>query len=836
MRLPTIRHVALPLDKRSPHVIAGVKQALKVLARLVTGLVVVGALAAAGGWLAYRTALQRYGSDLPSVADLPEIQRGGPLRIYTADGKLMGQFGTELRKPLRFEQIPDTVWRAFLAAEDSDFFNHGAVDVSGLLRAAFVVLTTGEKKQGGSTITMQLARGQFLSREKTYERKIKEILLARRIEQQFPKTQILTMYLNRVFLGNHAYGVAAAAYVYYGKAVDQLDLGEAATLAGLPKAPSTDNPVASPQRARARRNYVLGRMYALGWITDAAYRRALGQPVITHLHVVQPEVTAGYAAELVRAQLVARYGPEIYTAGDKVVTTLRSGDQEAAVRALRAGLLTYTRRHGYDGPEAHLTPALTQKLGRDPADADVLEALEDYSPIGGLVPAAVVRFDPGALVVRTATDTLTLPAAAFAWAKLSARRPLHPGDIVRVEQGGAGGWQLAEVPQVQGALVALDPVDGAIRAMVGGFDFAANNFNRATQAQRQVGSGFKPYLYAAALAKGYTPASVFLDAPIVTSASGNQESWRPLNDDGTFSGPTRMRYALQHSINLVSIRILRAVGVGAMRAFVAPRFGIPIDRIPQNLTAALGTASLTPLEQARGYAVFANGGFLVNPYLIQSVHARDGQELFQARPVHACGRCVDTSSPVSLDPDAALDVPDKPAALMPATATTLSTDDGGNAPRTLSPVTSYLMNSMLHSVMTAGTGSATRALGRTDLGGKTGTTNDYTDAWFNGFSPSLVSIVWVGFDQPRTLGRREFGAQVALPIWMDFMKQALAGVPDQPPIQPPGIASISIDPTTGDRVVPGSSGSMQELVQSDRVPPLTAGNDAPAVAPTQLLY
>lgn len=834
--MPTIRHLARPLSKHRPPATAGVQQTLKVLARLVTGLLILGALAAAGGWFAYQHVIQRYGSDLPSVADLPEIQRGGPLRIYTADGKLMGQFGTELRKPLRFEQIPDTVWRAFLGAEDSDFFNHGAVDVSGLLRAAFVVLTTGEKKQGGSTITMQLARGQFLSRQKTYERKIKEILLARRIEQQFSKKQILTMYLNRVFLGNHAYGVAAAAYVYYGKTVDQLDLGEAATLAGLPKAPSTDNPIASPQRAHARRNYVLGRLYALGWIDAAAYRNALEEPVITHLHVVEPEVTAGYAAELVRTQLVARYGPEIYTAGDRVVTTLRSKDQEAAVRALRAGLMTYSQRHGYSGPEAHLTPELTHELVRDPANADVLEALEGYSLIGGLVPAAVVRFDPNALVVRTATDTLTLPVAAFAWAKLSTRRPLHPGDIVRVKQDEKSGWLLAEVPQVQGALVALDPGDGAIRAMVGGFDFATNNFNRVTQAQRQVGSGFKPYLYAAALAKGYTPASVFLDAPIVTPASGNQEAWRPLNDDGTFSGPTRMRYALQHSINLVSIRILRAVGVGAMRAFVAPRFGIPIDRIPENLTAALGTASLTPLEQARGYAVFANGGFLVNPYLIQSIHARDGQELFQAKPVRACVQCIDTSSPISLDPDAALDVPDKPAAPMPATATTLATDDGGSAPRTLSPVTSYLMDSMLHSVMTAGTGSAARALGRTDLGGKTGTTNDYTDAWFNGFNPSLVSIVWVGFDQPRTLGHREFGAQVALPIWMDFMKQALAGVPDEPRAQPPGIASISIDSTTGDRVPPGMPGSMQELVQSDRVPPLTAGNDAPAMAPTQLLY
>ncbi|HEU0196320.1 MAG TPA: PBP1A family penicillin-binding protein [Nevskiaceae bacterium] len=812
---------------------------MKLLKRTVLVLVVLAIVCAllAGG--AYLGAKAYFGPGLPNVADLDDIQLSQPLRVYTADGKLIGEFGAELRKPLTFQHIPQQVWRSFLAAEDDSFFHHGAVDVPGLIRAAYVLVTTGQKKQGGSTITMQLARDLFLSPKKTYTRKIREILLAQRIQKHLTKKQILTLYLNRVFLGHHAYGVSAAAYVYYGKSVDQLTLSEMATLAGLPKAPSTDNPATDPARAKVRRDYVLGRMHDLDWITTTEYQRALAQPVAAQLHSPHTQVTGAYAAELARAQVVAQYGEAAYRSGDRVVTTLNSKDQAAAVAALRAGLLAYNQRRGYRLPRTHLTAALTTKLQQNPADPDVLDALDAYATVGGLVPAAVVSYAPTQIVVRTETATITLPEAAFKWARLSARRGLHAGDIVHLLPDGSS-WRLVNLPRAQGALVALDPDTGAVRAMVGGFDFFANKFNRATQAQRQVGSGFKPYYYAAALAKGYTPASTFLDAPVVTTvgSGGVQDVWRPQNDNDKFGGPMRMRVALQNSVNLVSIRILQAIGIGYMRGFVSSRFAIPEERIPQNLTAALGTAALTPLEQARGYSVFANGGFLIDPYLIQRITTPDGKVIFQADPPKACRRCA-ADAPL---PSSASALP--PPAPMPVLANKLMTDRGGMAPRVLSPATAYLMESMLHSVVTSGTGHAATALGRHDLDGKTGTTNDYTDAWFNGFNPSLTAVVWVGKDQPTTLGRGEFGATAALPIWMAFMKQALAGVPEEIPPRPASVTTVLVSRVTGNRVPAGTPGAIAEVVPVNHVPPpggaggSGAGGGGASAAPTlvQQLY
>lgn len=814
-------------DKAHPEG-SGLKLATRIVLILII-LIVLGAAVAGGGYLYAR---HHYGPELPPITALQHIQLGAPLRVYTEDGKLIGQFGAERRQPLTYEQIPKRLRQAFLAAEDSDFFHHAAVDWPGLFRAAYVLAATGQKKQGGSTITMQLARDLFLSPQKTYVRKIKEILLAQRIEKILSKQQILTLYLNRVFLGNRAYGVGAAAQVYYGKNVDKLTLNEMATLAGLPKAPSRDNPIASPLYAKQRRDYVLGRMHDLGWVSDADYQEAMAEPVAAHVHAPDVQVDAAYVAEMVRAEMVHRYGDAVYSSGDSVVTTINTKDQEAANTAVRTGLLAYSERHGYGGAEGKLTAALRAKLQHNPQDPDVLDALDSYDVVGGLVPAVVVDFSPQQIHLQTESESVTLGPKAFAWAQLSAKNPLHTGDIVRLVRAD-NGWQLAQVPKAQSALVALDPKDGAIRALVGGFDFYASKYNRATQALRQVGSGFKPYLYSAALAHGYTPASVFLDAPVVMAGSNAlEDTWRPQNDNGAFGGPMRMRTALVHSVNLVSIRILRAIGIDYMRDYVPPRFGIPKDRIPDNLTAALGSAALTPLEQARGYSVFANGGFLIDPYYIASIKGQNGKLLYQATPVTACPSCADDTTPA---PPAAPASSAAPATPSPSSAQM----DGGRAPRTLSPVTDYLITSMMHDVIRHGTGHAAKALGRHDLAGKTGTTNDQTDAWFNGFNPSLVTVAWVGFDSPQSLGYGEYGSKAALPIWMAFMKRALAGKPEQTLPEPPGIVRVRIDPKTGLSVGSGFHGAISEIVQQGHVPAREnngVGNGDNPGNPTHSLY
>ncbi|MDE2148540.1 MAG: PBP1A family penicillin-binding protein [Gammaproteobacteria bacterium] len=789
----------------------------RLLLRALIGLLALAALAVLAVWSGLTAAGWYYGAQLPKIGNLSAAQLGAPLRVYSADGKLIGQFGIERREILSYQQFPPQLVKAFLAAEDADFFHHAAIDWPGLMRAGWVLLTTGQKKQGGSTITMQLARDLFLTPEKTYGRKIKEILLAREIERRLDKKQILTLYLNRVFLGNRAYGAAAAAQVYYGKNLAQLSLAQMATLAGLPKAPSRDNPIASPAHAESRRDYVLTRMRELGWITSRQYQDARDEPVEARLHGPPVDVPAPYAAEMVRAQMVARYGEAAYSAGYRVTTTLDSKDQAAAQAALRAGLLAYAQRHGYSGAEDHLPPKLLQRLRHDPRDAEVMDFLDQRDVIGGLIPAVLVEFSSTRLKLETLHGAVELPAAAFAWAHLSARNRLQAGDIVRLEPTG-GDYKLAAVPRVQGALVALDPDDGAIRALVGGFDFYANSYNRAVQAQRQMGSGFKPFLYSAALAAGYTPASVFLDAPIVLSpAEGSLDTWRPENDDDKFSGPMRLREALVHSVNLVSIRVARALGVQTARDYIAPRFGIPESRIPDNLTMALGTAALTPLEAARGYAVFANGGFLVTPYFIRQIEDAHGQVVYRADPPTACPRCDDPA----------------PASGGSAAAPPIVAASDGHAPRTLDAVTDYLITSMMHDVVVRGTGAAAAALGRRDLAGKTGTTNNQTDAWFNGFNPGLVTSVWVGFDQPQGLGAGEYGARAALPIWIAFMQQALAGAPERELPRPDDVVTIEIDPRNGKRVNSDFPGAIAEVVQKDHLPP---PDDVQAKDAVQVLY
>jgi len=773
--------------------------------------------------------------DLPDVETIRDLRLQVPLRVYTADGRLIGEFGAERRAPLKFAELPKPLIDAFLDAEDDRFFEHSGVDLQGLLRAALKLASTGEKAQGGSTITMQLARNVFLTSEKTYGRKLKEILLALRIEHELTKEQILEIYLNKIFLGNRAYGVGAAALVYFGKDVHDLSLAQMATLAGLPKAPSRDNPITNPQRAKDRRNYVLRRMHELGHITQPAYDAALAEPIVVTTAGPALEADAHYVAEMVRADMYARFGDAAYTDGYSVKTTINATSQAAANQAVRRGILSYEERHGWNGLEARLSDAAIGELGGEPAE-QLFAELDQRPPYVGLVAAAVLEFKPGkTLRVRTRDGVIDLAPEAFAWAAFDEKkRTLHPGDVVRIWRD-AKGWRLGQIPLVQGALVAVDPHDGAVRALVGGFDFFAGNYNRVLQARRQVGSGFKPFLYSAALAFGYTPASVFLDAPVVFNDPGLGSAWRPENDDREFRGPMRLREALVHSRNLVSVRVLQAIGIDFATSFVT-KFGLPKDRLPRDLTMALGSAALAPIEVAKSYSTFANGGFLIEPYYIDEIHNGAGDLLSKATPAIACLPCED-NAPAAVTPTEAGNpapaTPESNASNGSPTAATGATgatqpsapQAGPNgeplAPRVVDAKIIYLIDSMMRDVTVRGTAyPAAKELGRSDIAGKTGTTNDETDAWFDGFTPDLVAITWVGYDQPQSLGRGEVGGKLAVPIWMDFMRVALKGVPESKLPRPPGLVNVRVDPQTG-LLAPAGAEAIEEIVQADHIPEAT---------------
>jgi penicillin-binding protein 1A len=786
----------------------------KRLILVLAGLAVVGALALG--------AFVRWGlmPDLPSTASIRELQLQEPLRIYTRDGQLMGEFGAERRAPLDYTEFPKRVIQAFLAAEDDRFFEHPGVDWQGIARAGFKLLTTGEKSQGGSTITMQLARNVFLTPERTFTRKAREILLALQIERDMSKEEILELYLNKIFLGNRAYGVGAAAQVYFGADVQSLTLAQTALLAGLPKAPSRDNPAANPQRARDRRDYVLRRMRELEFISELDFEAAKAEPVSTQTERPLAEVDAHYVAEMVRADLFAQYGDGVYGQGLRVTTTIDAKMQLAANDALRRALRDYDERHEYRGPEAKLPAEALEQVGAKTEEPRaLLDAELDALPtVVGLHPAVVVDFEatPKArLKVLTRDHALIdIPPAELEWAALK-RGALKRGDIVRIFRNGEA-WRLSQVPQVQGALVALDPRDGAVRALIGGYDFFEGKFNRVIQARRQPGSGFKPFLYSAALAYGFTPASVILDAPVVFDDPALEDTWRPENYTGRFYGPTRLREALVQSRNLVSIRLLQAIGIPYARNFVA-QFGLSQDRMPNDLTLALGSATFTPLEIARGYSVFANGGFLVDPYYVAEVARPDGTVLFKAAPPVACPECVEAKI------EAASGAPQGPPPSpppVPGPAELATLPDGTPlAPRVLESRLVYLMRDMLRDVVTRGTGAKAAELGRGDLAGKTGTTNDEADAWFNGFNSGMVAISWVGFDQPQPLGRGEVGGRAALPMWMDFMRAALDGVKEEWPERPPGLVTVRIDPETGKLAAAGAPGAIFEMVPAELVPP-----------------
>ncbi len=757
---------------------------------------------------------------LPDVATLRDVRLQVPLRIYSRDGRLLAQIGEQRRTPVRFEDIPKSVVNAFIAAEDDRFFSHGGIDSFGLLRAALASAVSGEARQGGSTITMQLARNMFLTPEKNLRRKLREIFLSLRMEQEFSKQEILTLYLNKIFLGERAYGVGAAAEVYYGQPLRELTLGQIATIAALPKAPSTVNPIANPERAQQRRGYVLRRMLEKGFISQAEHDAANAEPIDTYEHGLRVEVDAPYVAEMARSQLAERFGADLYTAGYRIYTSVDSRLQRSADWAVRAALLEYDRRHGWRGSIGHTDHPPTRA-------GDAMQMLDAFPVVGGLIPSVVTTVDArSATVYGRDGRQFRLPwESGLSWARRNGAAPrqtadiLSVGDVVYVLPTRDGGALLAQVPQAQGAFVALDPQDGAISALVGGFDYYASKFNRVVQARRQPGSSFKPFIYSGALEQGFTPATMVLDAPIVIEGSGLEGLWRPENDSRHFYGPTRLRDALARSRNLVSIRILRALGVDYAIDY-AQRFGFEPAELPHNLTVALGTAQLTPLEMVRGYAVFANGGFRVTPYLIDRVEDAYGKVLMAANPAVACMECDLPVDPPLPQPPGAL--PAESAASVdaaPESADSSHKNSARNlAPRVISPANAFLMTDLMRDVIRKGTARRALALKRDDIAGKTGTTNDRRDTWFSGFNGDIVATAWVGFDQERSLGANEEGGHTALPIWVYFMGEALAGRPEHRLPQPEGIVTARISPTTGSMARPNEPDAIFEFFLAGRLP------------------
>lgn len=721
-------------------------------------------------------------SQLPSVDFLKVVQLQTPLRIYSLDGKLMGEYGQKRRIPVSYDQIPQTLVEAVLATEDRRFFQHSGVDIVGLTRASVELVRTGAKTQGGSTITMQVARNFFLTRKKSFMRKLNEIMLAINIDRTLSKEKILELYLNTIYFGNRAYGVAAAADVYYGKTLDQLTLPEMAMLAGLPQAPSAHNPLSNPIMAKERRNHVLYRMYEEGIINEETYQKAIKTPLTEKYHERKIEVEAPYVAEMVRQALYQKFGPDTYTQGYKVYTTVDSKLQKKANEVLEKGLLDYDQRHRYRGPVGQID--LTQATDLTARTA----ALKKFPNIHQLFPAMVTDFDQKMIrAVSSEGQTILIPSTHIAW-----RLPPHalkPGDVIYVQQSAPGEYALVQIPQVQGAFVALNSKTGGIVALDGGFDFYTNNFNHAAQAMRQAGSSFKPFIYSAALEKGFTLASVINDAPVVIREPG-QPLWRPQNDEKKFYGPTRLRVGLTKSRNLVAIRLLLAIGIPYTIHYVE-RFGFLVDQLPPTLSLALGTLDATPLQMATGFATFSNGGYKVEPYLIDHVSDEQEHVLLKSEPHATCTEAnADSSFLIS----------------------------GTSCPKPIiTPQNAYLMTSVMEDVMISGTGSSASILKRKDLAGKTGTSSDQKDAWFIGYNPDIVAAVWVGYSRTQK-SLYEHGAKAALPIWINFMQYALKGKPDLPFAMPEGIVSMRINPRTGLLASTDQKDSIFEVFEEKHLP------------------
>jgi penicillin-binding protein 1A len=712
--------------------------------------------------------------NLPSLEVLTDYRPKIPLRVYTEDGQLIGEFGEERRAVVRIQDVPDVMKQAILAAEDERFYQHNGVDALGVLRAMYFNLQGGGKRQGASTITQQVARNFFLSAEKTYTRKLYEILLSFKIEHNLSKDQILELYINQIYLGQRSYGFGAAAQIYFGKALKDLTLAEAAMLAGLPKAPSSYNPVVNPKRARLRQQYVLRRMNELDFITTEQQEAALKQPLIVKRDASEFAVHAEFVAEMARQIAAERFPEDVYTRGLRVYTTIRKTDQEAAYASLRRGLFDYDRRHGYRGAEAYVD---MKDISSDQDEA-LDELLQDVSDADDLHSALVLHVDTKQVrAYRRGGEIVTISGGGLKFAarmlddKAPPNKRLRRGAVIRVQKDDKGNWQIAQMPEAEAAFLAADPQTGAIRALVGGFDFNRNKFNHVTQAWRQPGSSFKPFIYSASLEKGFSPASVINDEPIVFPASvTGSQAWEPKNYDGKYEGPMRMRTGLAKSKNMISIRLLQSIGVQYAQDYIT-HFGFDADKHPPYLTMALGAGSVTPWQMVNAYAIFANGGYRIQPYIVREIQDEKKQVLAQSQPLTA----------------------------------------GNDELRAIDPRNAYVIDSMLRDVTIYGTAArASAVLKRRDLAGKTGTTNEHVDAWFCGYQQTVVGCSWIGFDQPRTLGNGETGGTAALPTWIGYMSKVLKDIPESFLPQPDGLVALS---------APGhSKGPTKELFYQENVP------------------
>jgi len=751
---------------------------------------------------------------LPPVEQLRETKLQVPLRVYSKNLKLIGEFGEKRRIPLTLDETPPLFIKAVLAAEDDRFYQHGGVDLTSLFRAASELLASGEIQSGGSTITMQVARNFFLSSDQTFARKFNEILLALQIERELGKDEILELYINKIYLGNRAYGLGAAAQIYYGRKADELSLAQLAVIAGLPKAPSTKNPLANPEAARTRRDWILGRMLKLAYIDQSQFDAAIQESVTATYHDLPLDVDAPYVAEMARQFALEKFGDNAYTDGYRIITTIDEHLQEVAQKAVRDASLQYDLRHGYRGPEQHI---VTPEPGVSVTDYYLAE-LRKIPSIGNLEAAVVIQINKEHVTLLLTTGDLI----HLAWQALqpmlspyinenqTGPEPQQPGkvfkvgDVVRVAQvttstSSTVSWQLSQIPTVQAALVALNPDNGAVISLVGGFDFRQSKYNRILQAYRQPGSSFKPFFYTTALENGFTPATLINDSPVVFDDSNLENSWRPENSGGEFLGPIRLRKALYLSRNLVSIRLLKSVGI--QKAIDgAARFGFNPEILPKDLSLALGSLSVPPLTIATGYASLANGGYKIEPYWVETITDLNNRIIYQAKPLAVCRKNCQSKFDPSTNSSSSIN------------------SESNEAPRIMDERIAYLMDSMLKDVIKRGTATKALVLKREDIAGKTGTTNGPTDVWFAGYSPHIVTTTWLGFDNNANLGRKEFGGTAALPIWIDFMQAALANVPDIIRPQPDGIVSMRIDEKTGLRAKPGQPDTLFELFRKEDAP------------------
>ena len=817
------------------------------------------ALAAGGGTLLVASSAYLYLSpSLPSVDTLRDVHLQTPLRVFTQDEKLIAEFGEMRRSPVKIEETPEYLVKAFMAAEDERFYSHPGVDIVGLARAAVQLVSTGRIQSGGSTITMQVAKNFFLSHERVFSRKFNEILLALQIERELDKSEILELYINKIFLGNRAYGVEAAAQVYYGKSINDLNLAQLAMIAGLPKAPSWYNPINDPERALIRRDWILGRMLDLDYIDSSEYHDAIAEPVTARFHGARIELNAPYVAEMVRQEMIERYGTEAYTEGFLVYTTVDSTMQEAANDAVMKGLFAYTERHGYRGPLENISPSDEHQEAKvfsgeeeDPTIAAWKDALRTTRGNSLLTPAVVTAVEEKSVHILLRNDEIGIiewdnlnwakryiNVNAFGYDPETAGDVLATGDLILVRTMPDGRYRLGQMPEAQSSLISMNPQDGAILSLVGGFNFFDSMYNRSTQAIRQAGSSFKPFIYAAAINEGMTAATMINDAPVVFDDQGLEGTWRPNNDNMKFYGPTRLREGLFRSRNLVSIRILREIGVNRAINFLEG-LGFEEGTMERNLSLSLGNVSMTPLQLTTEYATIANGGYDVRPYLVDRIEHNE-EVLFRSSPITVCPECeeaelAETQSPQSAtetapedDYDIVLALGDQDDNVVDLTGE-INTQQVIPAEQVMDSRVNYIINDIMKDVIWKGTGRRAQVLNRHDIGGKTGTTNDSKDVWFVGFNPDVLTSVWVGMDDYSTLGRWEYGANTALPIWVDFMKVALEGKPERRLPQPEGMVTVRIDPKTGRLAQQGDKDAIFEIFRQEKAPTTVSEGAMPSL-------